>query len=848
MAQLGLVSDFGFPLGFSYLHALIDILSGREAYETFSIVTAVGLSLSVLGYATAARYLFGAGRFGSILVALLTALSPILMGVHYDDFGMHVLSLGLIPVTFATAVLSLTKGQRLPLLGALLLSAAFSTYPPAAFVFVLGPLIFYTALRSVQNKSRIVPILSNLLMLIGFAVLFNLPGVVHAGKFFVHMLNLGWITQYGNVTQYIPWTEIYGFSHHLLTMPQSSLWWPLPLMLITLLVSIYGLWRMKRGNGTAVVAMVAVYVGFVLWNRYWLDFPYGFFKALTFATFPTLGGLALGFEACLKGRHIGVRPLIRVISVATLALMIGINGANLVALSASVVPLSREFPSLRALGELRELVRSGETIHIRDAKDTPMWWMIYFLRDYELSLRHRTPYDMGHDWPSYQEAITTDFAVVDKAASLPAPWAAQVVYENSRYQLLRKQANILSHLDFQTEEQPLQPQQSIQLEIFGDHVVIGDRSFSLGEHVDLGEVLRLGVLAPAGALVRFGPANLADTTRLTEDVTALDWPMWALPTQLTLTNEGTRPVWLQGWLEIVKAGADLHRAQQGVEIFARPREEVIPHSGVFEIIGWHALEEGQRRWTQKTAFARFRNPHKPTSLEVAGVNQSPSAGIAAAHVSIRLNGYTLKEVNSSGAFRQSYLLSEELLGHSGWGDLEITANRTFNPKQLGLSEDARDFGVQITTLALHDLELGPDGLIDIGTDAARKYLGPSWSNDEQGEGFSYAWANAQESRLWMALSEVSAFEMEMRVFPLSYPGAPPQELRVYVNDRHLQDFVLDGQWQTFSLQLPAACLSPGINTFRFVYGYAVSAADVLPGSSDPRTLAVAFDYIRFRPE
>jgi len=35
-------------------------------------------------------------------------------------------------------------------------------------------------------------------------------------------------------------------------------------------------------------------------------------------------------------------------------------------------------------------------------------------------------------------------------------------------------------------------------------------------------------------------------------------------------------------------------------------------------------------------------------------------------------------------------------------------------------------------------------------------------------------------------------------------------------------------------------------TFR--YGYASSPADVVPGGSDPRTLAVAFDYLALGPD
>jgi hypothetical protein len=387
------------------------------------------------------------------------------------------------------------------------------------------------------------------------------------------------------------------------------------------------------------------------------------------------------------------------------------------------------------------------------------------------------------------------------------------------------------------------------MEIFSDHLVVGDQSFSLRQPIDRGEVLRLGLLAPAGAVVRFGPSEQAGTNLLEQDVEGLDWPMQAFPSTIILTNEGERPVWLQGWLEIVKAGQDTQRQRAELEMFERHREEVIPASGFFEINGWYKLEDEKRRWTRETAFARFRNPHKPVSVEIAGVIHGLAGGISPANVSIRLNGHILGEVNAPGAFRQSYFLSDEILGASAWGDLEITTSRTFNPKQLGLSDDDRDLGVQVTGLELHNFELGSDGLIDIGTDGAKKYLGPGWSRDEQAEGFTFAWADAPESRLWVSLPQPAALELDMRVSALRYPSAPAQEVRVYVNDRHLENLVLnDDQWQAFSLNLPASLLSPGLNTFRFVYSYAVSPANVLPNNRDPRTLAVAFDFIRLRPQ
>src|SRR5262249_35624309 len=54
-------------------------------------------------------------------------------------------------------------------------------------------------------------------------------------------------------------------------------------------------------------------------------------------------------------------------------------------------------------------------------------------------------------------------------------------------------------------------------------------------------------------------------------------------------------------------------------------------------------------------------------------------------------------------------------------------------------------------------------------------------------------------------------------------------------------------WHLYTIHVPKASLSTGLNSFRFVYRYTISPAEVFPGHQDERRLAVAFNFIRFRP-
>lgn len=56
-----------------------------------------------------------------------------------------------------------------------------------------------------------------------------------------------------------------------------------------------------------------------------------------------------------------------------------------------------------------------------------------------------------------------------------------------------------------------------------------------------------------------------------------------------------------------------------------------------------------------------------------------------------------------------------------------------------------------------------------------------------------------------------------------------------------------GPRAVYRIPLRASSFRNGLNTVTFRYGYAIAPASVIPGSSDTRTLAVAFDYLVLAP-
>jgi hypothetical protein len=140
-------------------------------------------------------------------------------------------------------------------------------------------------------------------------------------------------------------------------------------------------------------------------------------------------------------------------------------------------------------------------------------------------------------------------------------------------------------------------------------------------------------------------------------------------------------------------------------------------------------------------------------------------------------------------------------------------------------------------------------IIDFGS-AHREFslLVGWWSNEQWGPGGpTMQWTSDRESSLILSLREPVDRVLEVRMRPLVYPGSPPQTVSLDVNGTLRAKLVLEPEWAVYRVTLPATSFRSGRNTLTFRYGYALAPASVIPGSSDERTLAVAFDALELTP-
>jgi len=149
-----------------------------------------------------------------------------------------------------------------------------------------------------------------------------------------------------------------------------------------------------------------------------------------------------------------------------------------------------------------------------------------------------------------------------------------------------------------------------------------------------------------------------------------------------------------------------------------------------------------------------------------------------------------------------------------------------------------------------DLWMGQDGYtIDFSSSSPQFFLAEGWEPPEHWGELTFAWASVKESRLWGYLPRAEALDMELKVRPFTFPGSPQQGMKIFMNGQFLRYIPLvTHEWHSYIIHLSQIDVRRGINTFRFVYNYTASPAQVFPGNRDHRQLAVNFDYIAFHPE
>ena len=110
-------------------------------------------------------------------------------------------------------------------------------------------------------------------------------------------------------------------------------------------------------------------------------------------------------------------------------------------------------------------------------------------------------------------------------------------------------------------------------------------------------------------------------------------------------------------------------------------------------------------------------------------------------------------------------------------------------------------------------------------------LGEGWAGAEEIQGAGARWAVSQDARLFLPAEAGMGHRLELVALPFEYPGAPEQAITPEVNGRRLERLALGPGWGTYTWDVPADLLRPGLNEVRLGFEAMAAPAEVLPGSA-----------------
>lgn len=126
-------------------------------------------------------------------------------------------------------------------------------------------------------------------------------------------------------------------------------------------------------------------------------------------------------------------------------------------------------------------------------------------------------------------------------------------------------------------------------------------------------------------------------------------------------------------------------------------------------------------------------------------------------------------------------------------------------------------------------------------------LGAGWSGFERTPaGDTFAWAQAKSALVAIDSRADGDRLIRFRAWPYRYPGAPPQNVTLFLNDAKIESAVMPDGASVYTFIAPGSALKKGKNQIRVEFTYAEAPKD-REAAGDARTLAAAFDWIEVLP-
>lgn len=312
------------PMGFSYLHTALNVLTQSDALASFAILLAALRAFGVIAAYVFFRATFEMSTRAALVATALVALNGLLLWFTYWGFGLHLAALALAPIALMFGVEALrARAERLMVVIAagFFLGALNVTYHPA-LVAVGLPLCALGVYQLVTQKKRAEIFLRGVSVVV-LTLLFSLPTLFHIQDFIREYYGRAPLAI--GLREFVPLSDGYGLSLYLLnlavghTIPTPWLYefaarvWDGGALWLTLGavgLSLYALWKLRadkerRAVWYLVVGASVFYIA-VFRLPFLRPYPYGFLKSLSLVSFVFIALVAQGIEFGMRNLEFGI--------------------------------------------------------------------------------------------------------------------------------------------------------------------------------------------------------------------------------------------------------------------------------------------------------------------------------------------------------------------------------------------------------------------------------------------------------------------------------------------------------------------------------------------------------------
>jgi hypothetical protein len=135
----------------------------------------------------------------------------------------------------------------------------------------------------------------------------------------------------------------------------------------------------------------------------------------------------------------------------------------------------------------------------------------------------------------------------------------------------------------------------------------------------------------------------------------------------------------------------------------------------------------------------------------------------------------------------------------------------------------------------------PYGRVDVGADD-EWLLEAGWHGRERDGSSTFRWASG-EATVLVPLDHAATLRLQVRLQPLGYSGAPPQQLTAVVNGDPRPAVAVPPGWSIVELTVDRQYWRSGVNRLALRFAWSARPTDVGLGG-DTRDLAAQVDYVR----